>query len=233
MIKRVWLLLLVFLIMLSASASAEIVRIGKTSCLLLPATEEDLMKRYIFFTGSGDYYTALRNREDFAAADGTLLIPQADSQYKSCSVASDAVMKDLRPQLLSWAQEGSEIILIGYSVGGYPATVLAAYLAQEGYTGRLVLLDGVYSMYRGTHYNAPYFREHLESWKVTICASVSRNVKISVRTAKVGDALSGDTFVDYRQYKMSHNELKALTHIILSGKALPDPEDMEETEEIP
>ena len=130
------------LILLVHSAFAEVIRLGKTDCLLQPAAEEDTGKRYVLFAGSGDYFFAIRKCADIAAKDGMLLIPQGDSQYVLNSRASDVVIRDIRPQLLAWAEAGYEMNLVGYSSGGYPAVELARELAEEGYTGKLFILDG-------------------------------------------------------------------------------------------
>ena len=91
--------ILVLLILLVHSAGAEVIRLGKTDCLLQPAAEEDTGKRYVLFAGSGDYFFAIRKCADIAAKDGMLLIPQGDSQYVLNSRASDVVIRDIRPQL--------------------------------------------------------------------------------------------------------------------------------------
>lgn len=217
--KRAWLTAMLILLVFHAAAAAETVQFGKTRCLLQPAAGMDCGKRYILSVGAGDYFFALRNCADLTAADGTLLIPQGDSKYELCSAASDVVIADLFPQVLAWAEAGDEIILTGYSAGGYPATALAAGLAEEGYDGRLYLLDGVYNKYRRVAYNADYFRDRLANWEVTIWASSSRAIEISERTRAVGEALSGDDFVTYRRYDMTHNELKALYAPILAGES--------------
>ncbi len=224
--RKAWAMAALILLVFHAAASAEKIRIGKTQCLLQPAAEEDRGKRYVLFVGSGDYFFATRNCADITAADGLLLIPQGDSAYQLCSAASDVVIRDLEPQILEWAREGHEIVLTGYSAGGYPATALAVSLAEAGYTGRLYLLDGVYNKYRGIAYNAAYFRENLATWQVTICASSSQAIAISERTRAVGEVLGGDGFAVYRRYAMTHNELKALYAPILSGA--PWPEAVEE-----
>ena len=50
------------LILLVHSAFAEVIRLGKTDCLLQPAAEEDTGKRYVLFAGSGDYFFAICNQ---------------------------------------------------------------------------------------------------------------------------------------------------------------------------
>lgn len=221
--KKTGLVLLVVLALLCRAAGAEILRIGKTPCLLNPPEQEDRMKRYIYFAGSGDYFHAVQNCAGYAAADGTLLIPQGDSKFSTCTAASDAVIRDLKPQVLQWAQEGNEIILVGYSAGGYPATALAVYLAGEGYTGHLVILDGIIRAYRGIHYNADYYREKLQAWQVTLCASSSQDVRIAESTRLVGEELREDGNVTYLPYTLSHNDMRSLFPYIFGGMQLPDP----------
>lgn len=219
---RKGLIVLIILMLVTVPSFAEIIRIGKTDCLLQPAAEEDTAKKYVLFVGSGDYFHACQNCREITAPDGGLLIPQASSKYTLCSAASDEVIEDIWPTLLSWAEEGSEMILIGYSAGGYPATVLAARLAEKGYTGRLYLLDGVYGAYKSVYYNEAYYREHLLMWDVAIWASSDRLVNISERTRKVGKNLAEDVNVDYRQYALNHNGMKVFYDVILNGAEAPE-----------
>lgn len=214
---------LAVLLLVTSLSSAEMVTIGKTDCLLQPAAEEDAMKKYVLFVGSGDYFHVFRNCGELAAADGELLVPQGSSEYTLCSAASDEVIRDVWPKLRLWAEEGYEIILIGYSAGGYPATALASKLAEEGHTGRLYLLDGIYGAYKGIHYNEAYYREHLAAWNVTIWASEDRYVRISERTRSVGSGLAEDENVVYRQYALSHDGMKTLYDVILNGAEAPEP----------
>ena len=217
------LLAVMLLSLLSVSCTAEIVRFGQTRCLLEPPAGEDSGRRYALFVGSGDYFQATRNCEGLSASDGTLLIPEGDGRFELCSRASDQVISDIRDTVLSWAREGHEVILIGYSAGGYPATALAVYLAQEGFTGKLYLLDGIYGDYRGITYNADYYRTGLSSWDVTMCASASTSHNIAERSRKVCGDLMEDSFADCRQYDGTHEDLKALYLMILAGEKLPDP----------
>lgn len=218
--------MLVLLILLAHSASAEMIRLGKTNCLLQPAAEEDTGKRYVLFTGSGDYFFAIRKCADITAKDGTLLIPQGDSQYVLNSRASDEVIRDIRPQLLEWAEEGSEMILVGYSSGGYPAVELARELAEEGYAGKLFILDGANRAYKSVYYNADFYREHLTAWDVTICASAGNSFRIAVNTRALGEALRDDENVTYLQYNMGHNDMKNLYGYVFNGLEMPDPEEI-------
>ncbi len=211
------------LVLAAGSASAEIIRIGKTHCLLQPPSEEDGRKKYALFVGSAEYFHGCMLCGDVTAKDGELLIPQGNEKYILCSAASDVVIRDLWPTLRSWAEEGFDIVLIGYSAGGYPATVLASRLAEEGYTGRLYLLDGIYGAYRSVHYNEDYYREHLASWDLTICASTDDSVQISGRTRKVGAALAGDGNVVYRQYALDHTRMTVFYDVILNGAEAPEP----------
>lgn len=45
--KKTGLVLLMLLALLCRTAGAEIIRIGKTPCLLNPAEQEDRMRRYV------------------------------------------------------------------------------------------------------------------------------------------------------------------------------------------
>lgn len=220
--------ILVLLILLVHSAGAEVIRRGKTNCLLQPAEEEDTGKRYVLFAGSGDYFFAIRKYADVMARDGMLLIPQGDRQYVLNSRASDEVIRDIRPQLLEWAEAGYEMILVGYSSGGYPAVELARELAEEGYAGQLFILDGANRAYKGIYYNADFYREYLTAWNVTICASAGDSLRIAVNTRALGEALQDDKNVTYLQYNLSHNDMKALYGYIFSGMEMPDPEEMNE-----
>ena len=216
--RRKILLIILSTALLAASCCAEVIRIGGTPCLLQPASREDRGRRYALFVGSGDYFQATRNCADLSAAYGTLLIPEGDGRLELCSRASDQVIADIKGTILSWAEEGSEVILVGYSAGGYPATALAIYLAQAGYTGRLYLLDGIYGDYRGITYNAAYYRENLDAWDVTMIAS-SHN--IAERSRAVGEAMAEDDFITYRQYDATHEDLKDIYVRILNDEYTP------------
>ena len=218
--------ILALLILLVHSAFAEVIRLGKTDCLLQPAAEEDTGKRYVLFAGSGDYFFAIRKCADITAKDGMLLIPQGDSQYVLNSRASDEVIRDIRPQLLEWAEEGFEMILVGYSSGGYPAVELARELAEEGYAGKLFVLDGANRAYKSVYYNADFYREYLTAWDVTICASAGDAFRIAVQTRELGEALRDDGNVTYIQYNIGHNDMKALYGYVFGGLEMPDPEEM-------
>ncbi len=218
--------ILMLLILLVHSAGAEVIRLGKTNCLLQPAAEEDTGKRYVLFAGSGDYFFAIRKCADITAKDGMLLIPQGDSQYVLNSRASDEVIRDIRPQLLEWAEAGCEMILVGYSSGGYPAVELARELAEEGYAGQLFILDGANRAYKSVYYNADFYREYLTTWDVTICASSGDAFRIAIQTRTLGEALREDENVTYFQYNMSHNDMKALYGYVFGGMEMPDPEEM-------
>ena len=226
--KKTGLVLLVLMALLCRTAGAEIIRIGKTPCLLNPAEQEDRMRRYVYFAGSGDYFHAVQNCADYTASDGMLLVPQGDGRFSTCTAASDVVIRDLKPQVLQWAQEGNEIILVGFSAGGYPATALAVYLAGEGYTGQLVILDGIIRAYRGIHYNAAYYREKLPTWQMTFCASSSQDVRIAEATRQVGEEMRDDGNVTYLPYILSHNAMRSLYPYIFEGMQLPDPEFREQ-----
>ncbi len=222
--KKLLLFLTVLVLLVPSSGLAEIFPLGDTPCLLQsPSGEEDPHKRYVYFVGSGDYFNAVRNCKDITAADAYLLIPQGDEKYQKPSAASDVVIRDLYPFLLAWAQGGYDLVLIGYSSGGYPATVLAASLAEAGFTGKLYILDGVYGDYRGVTYNAEYYRTRLSSWDLTIWASSDREVPIAERTRKVGVDLYWDDFVTYAQYSLTHNALQHLLDVIINGAAAPEP----------
>lgn len=221
--KKAGMMVLVLLIMLSRTVSAETVRFGKTNCLLQPAGEQDMMKRYVLFTGSWDYFNAIRKCADITAKDGMLLIPEGDSQYELNSRASDVVIRDIRPQLLEWAEAGYEMILIGYSSGGYPAVELARQLAEEGYPGQLYILDGANRAYKGVYYNADFYRKYLTTWTVTICASKGNSIRIAVNTRALGEELSEDDNVTYFLYDRNHEKMKELYLDILSGTGLPEP----------
>lgn len=218
--------ILALLILLVHSAFAEVIRLGKTDCLLQPAAEEDTGKRYVLFAGSGDYFFAIRKCADIAAKDGMLLIPQGDSQYVLNSRASDVVIRDIRPQLLAWAEAGYEMNLVGYSSGGYPAVELARELAEEGYTGKLFILDGANRAYKSVYYNADFYREYLTSWDVTICASAGDAFRIAIQTRELGEALRDDENVTYLQYNMGHNDMKILYGYVFGGMEMPAPEEM-------
>ncbi len=209
---------IVSVLLLFSCCRAETVRIGRTQCLMQLPTGEDLSKRYVLFVGSGDYFQALYSCAGITASDGELLIPQADSRYDKPSAASDQIIEDLRPLMLTWAEEGYAIVLTGYSSGGYPATALAVYLADAGYTGKLYILDGIYGDYRGVVYNADYYRSHLSDWQVTICSSAALNFNIAERTRSVGEALSGDAFVTYLAFDITHNELQDYYRVIFDGE---------------
>ena len=221
--KKACVLIIALLIMLSHAASAEVVRFGKTECLLQPAEGQDCLKRYIFFVGSGDYFSATRKCVDLTATDGMLLIPEGNAEYVLNSRASDRVMEDIRPQLLEWAEAGYKMILIGYSSGGYPAVELARELAEAGYPGQLFILDGANRAYKGIYYNADFYRKYLTEWTVTICASEKDTIRIAGNTRALGEELREDGNVTYLVYKKSHNEMKNLALDILSGSGLPDP----------
>ncbi len=225
---RIALIILAALALVTASSFAEMITIGKTDCLLQPAAEEDAMKKYVLFPGAGDYFHVFQNCGELTAGDGDLLIPQGSSEYTLCSTASDEVIREIWPTLRLWAEEGYEIILIGYSAGGYPATDLAVKLAGEGHTGRLYLLDGIYGAYRGIYYNEAYYRDHLTAWDVKIWASGDRYVRISERTRKVGSGLAEDENVEYRQYALSHDAMKTLYDVILNGAEGPEPVNPED-----
>ena len=220
MIKKLF-AVLILAALLAASCCAEVIRIGGTPCLLQPASREDRGRRYALFVGSGDYFQATRNCADLSAAYGTLLIPQGDGRLELCSRASDQVIADIKDTILSWAEEGSEVILVGYSAGGYPATALAIYLAQAGYTGRLYLLDGIYGDYRGITYNAEYYRANLAAWDVTMIASSSTSHNISERSRTVGEAMAEDDFITYRWYDATHEDLKDIYVRILNDEYTP------------
>lgn len=225
MIRRILTLLAALALLPAFSASADVIQLGDTPCLLQPAAEGDGgLRRYVLFTGDGDYFHAVQNCRDMTALDGLLLIPQGDSSYINYSSASDVVIADLFPALRAWAGDGYEMILIGYSAGGYPATVLAASLAEAGYTGRLILLDGIYGNYRGVAYNEGYYRASLSTWQVTIYASSEKGYPpISDRTQRVGAALADDEFVTYHRYAMSHNEMRMFYRVFLAGAEAPEP----------
>ena len=221
--RRACMMILAVLIMLSHAASAEVVRFGKTKCLLQPAEGQDCLKRYVLFVGSGDYFSATRKYTELTAADGMLLIPEGNAEYVLNSSASDRVMEDIRPQLMKWAEAAYDIILIGYSSGGYPAVELAKELAEEGYPGQLFILDGVNRAYKGIHYNADFYRKYLREWIVTICASEKDTIRIAENTRELGEELREDGNVTYLVYQKSHNEMKDLALDILRGSGLPDP----------
>lgn len=216
--------ILLILMIITVPACAEIVRIGKTDCLLQPASEEDCLKKYVLFVGSAEYFHACMLCGDITARDGELLIPQGNNRYVRCTAASDVVMKDIWPTLLSWAEEGFSIVLIGYSAGGYPASTLASRLAEKGYTGRLYLLDGISGTYRGIRYNEEYYRERLASWELAIWTSSDKKVEIAARSRKIGSALEGDANVDYRHYTMSHARMRLFYDVIMNGAEAPAPE---------
>ena len=221
--KKACMLIIVLLIMLSHAASAEVVRFGKTNCLLQPAEGQDCLKRYILFVGSGDYFSATRKCADLTATDGMLLIPEGNAEYVLNSRASDRVVEDIRPLLMKWADAGYDMILIGYSSGGYPAVELAKELAEAGYPGQLFIVDGVNRAYKGTYYNADFYREYLRDWTVTICASEKDTIRIAENTRELGEELREDFNVTYLVYQKSHNEMKNLCLDILSGSGLPAP----------
>ena len=123
--SRKGLIVLIIMMLIAVSSSAETIRIGKTDCLLQPSAETDSMKKYVLFVGSAEYFNARSSCKSIMADDGDLLIPQGNCERELCSAASDEVIRDIRPTLLSWAADGYEMILIGYSAGGYPATTLA------------------------------------------------------------------------------------------------------------
>ena len=220
MIKKLFAAVILAAVLLT-TCCAEVIRIGSTPCLFQPASQEDQGKRYALFVGSGDYFQATRNCADLSAAHGTLLIPQGDGRLELCSRASDQVIADIKATILSWAEEGSEVILVGYSAGGYPATALAIYLAQAGYTGRLYLLDGIYGDYRGITYNAGYYRANLDTWDVTMIASSSTSHNISERSRAVGEAMAEDAFLTYRWYDATHEDLKDIYVQILNDEYTP------------
>ena len=155
--------------------------------------------------------------------DGELLIPQGNEKYDKHSAASDVVIRDVYPFLLDWAKAGHQMVLIGYSSGGYPATVLAGLLAEAGCTGTVYLLDGVYGNYRSTAFNAEYFRSRLSTWDLRIYASSDRSIKIAERTREVGASLSEDGFVTYHQYSTNHNGMQFLFDVILNDAEAPAP----------
>ena len=224
MLKKSLALFAVLLFLLPA-ARAERIQIGETRCLLQEASQEgvDPLRRYVLFVGSGDYFNAVSNYRDYTAQDGVLLIPQGNSKYGKPSAASDVVIADLKPYLLAWAQEGCSITLIGYSSGGFPATVLAAYLAEQGYTGTVYILDGIYGDYRGVSYNEEYYRTHLSTWQVIFCTSTDPTVGIAIRSREICDGLKDEDFVTYLRFDMSHNRLQKLVDVILNGAEAPDP----------
>ena len=221
--RRACMMILAVLIMLSHAASAEVVRFGKTNCLLQPAEGQDCLKRYVLFVGSGDYFSATRKCAGLTATDGMLLIPEGNAEYVQNSRASDRVMEDIRPLLLKWADAGYDMILIGYSSGGYPAVELAKELAEAGYPGQLFIVDGVNRAYKGIHYNADFYREYLREWTVTICASEKDTIRIAENTRELGEELREESNVTYLVYQKSHNEMKNIALGILSGSEFPDP----------
>ncbi|MBR6954741.1 MAG: hypothetical protein IKH77_06865 [Clostridia bacterium] len=220
------LLLLIALLMITLPCQAEVIRLGDTVCLLQPPSGEDSGTKYVLFVGAGVYFHAVRNYRDYTATDGELLIPQADQKYDLPSAASDEVIPDVYPRLLEWAEAGHPLVLIGYSSGGYPATILAGKLAEAGYTGTVYLLDGVYGNYHSTAFNAKYFRSHLSTWDLRIYASSDKKTKISVRTRKVGTSLMEDDFVTYRQYGKNHNGMQDFYDVILNGAPAPEPKPL-------
>ena len=219
------LILFALLVLLIPCARAERIQIGETRCLLQPSSleEADPLRRYVLFVGSGDYFNAVSNYRDYTAVNGALLIPQGNSKYGKPSAASDVVIADLKPYLLAWAREGCDITLIGYSSGGFPATVLSAYLAEEGYTGTVYLLDGIYGDYRGVSYNEEYYRTHLNTWRVVLCTSTDPSVGIAIRSREICEGLKEEDFVTYLRFDMSHNRLQSLIDVFLNEAEMPDP----------
>ena len=221
--SRKSLIALIIMTLIAVSSSAETIRIGKTDCLLQPSAETDSTKKYVLFVGSAEYFNACSSCKDIMAHDGDLLIPQGNGERVLCSAASDEVIRDIRPTLLSWAADGYEMILIGYSAGGYPATTLASQLAEEGYNGRLYLLDGVSGAYKSTYFNESYYRNHLATWDITIYASSDRYVHISERTRRIGSELADDENVIYHRYKLNHEGMKLFYNVIMNGVEAPEP----------
>ena len=222
------LLLAIALLFIMPLCHAEIIRLGETQCLLQAPSGEDTGTKYVLFVGSGVFFHAIRNYQVYAAMDGELLIPQGNEKYDKHSAASDMVIRDVYPFLLDWAKAGHQMVLIGYSSGGYPATVLAGLLAEAGCTGTVYLLDGVYGNYRSTAFNADYFRSRLSTWDLRIYASSDRSIKIAERTREVGASLSEDGFVTYHQYSTNHNGMQVFFDVILNDAEAPAPMSLTE-----
>ncbi len=195
---------------------------GKTKYDQKVGTNEESEKVYVYFGGSGSITggieaTANQTLKNNTYAD-TLLVPTGTGDVGRWNEWYQTI-DDISELLQSDEYKDKEIVLIGYSSGGYPAAEIALNLAEAGMTSQIELhiVDGV----QGSDGKEPIQEyEAIENAGIetTIYAS-SDGRGISKVTREVGEKYADSehiTYVsDYTKNNTTHRDINSLAHDLI------------------
>ena len=196
-------------------------KIGDTKYDKKVGTDENSNRVYVYFSGSG----AIENGINASANEkikktsysDTVIVPTCKDNQGSWTEWNKTV-KDITTLLQSEEYADKEIILIGYSSGGYPAAEVALALANDGDVSNLTLkiVDGVQGA-SGRSAIEEYEQLDLAGVNTIIYASNdSRNISKNTRTVGEEFAKRENSNVHYNgELEMTHGKINSYAHDLI------------------
>ena len=185
-------------------------------------TDENSNKIYVYFSGSGSITGGVNASDNENIKNGSysgdVLVAFGVGNNGGFS-DWDLTISAMVELLSSDEYADKEIVLVGYSSGGYPAAEIALALAEAGKTDiNLNIVDGVQGA-KGRNQFQEYEKLDAAGVNTTIYSSSSKSTGISQNTRAVGEefAKKEDSNIKYvkDEDNMSHGDIKKLAQDLI------------------
>ena len=195
--------------------------VGSTKYDKKEGINENSNKVYIYFGGSGAAKNGI-NASDNKNIKGTtyqdtVIVPILKGNTDSWANWNE-VVRDMEILLQSEEYAGKEIVLVGYSSGGYPAAELALALAKEGRAENVTLnvVDGVQG--NGVKDCIARYDKLDEAGVNTTIYGSNGSREISSRTRAVGEtfATKEASNIHYEKVDLDHGEIQDYAQDLLT-----------------
>ena len=195
--------------------------VGSTKYDKKEGINENSNKVYIYFGGSGAAKSGI-NASDNKNIKGTtyqdtVIVPILKGNTDSWANWNE-VVRDMEILLQSEEYAGKEIVLVGYSSGGYPAAELALALAKEGRAENVTLnvVDGVQG--NGVKDCIARYDKLDEAGVNTTIYGSNGSREISSRTRAVGEtfATKEASNIHYEKVDLDHGEIQDYAQDLLT-----------------